>query len=70
MRTDTIAAIATGMSSSGIGIVRISGDEAFEIAGRIFRTASGKMVNISNFPSHTIHYGQIRDGDETIDEVL
>lgn len=70
MRTDTIAAIATGMSSSGIGIVRISGDEAFEIAGRVFRTASGKMVNISNFPSHTIHYGQIRDGDETIDEVL
>ena len=70
MRTDTIAAIATGMSNSGIGIVRISGDEAFEIAGRIFRTASGKMVNISNFPSHTIHYGQICDGDETIDEVL
>ena len=70
MRTDTIAAIATGMSNSGIGIVRISGDEAFEIAGRVFRTASGKMVNISNFPSHTIHYGQIRDGDETIDEVL
>ena len=37
MRTDTIAAIATGMSSAGIGIVRISGSQAFEVADRIFR---------------------------------
>lgn len=37
MKTDTIAAIATAMSNSGIGIVRISGDEALEVADRIFR---------------------------------
>ena len=37
MKTDTIAAIATAMSNSGIGIVRISGDEALDVADRIFR---------------------------------
>ena len=37
MKKETIAAISTGMSNSGIGIVRISGEEAFEIADRIFR---------------------------------
>ena len=42
MKTDTIAAIATGMSNSGIGIVRISGDQAFEIIDRIYRNKQGK----------------------------
>lgn len=42
MKTDTIAAIATAMSNSGIGIVRISGDEALEVADRIFRPKKGK----------------------------
>lgn len=42
MKTDTIAAIATAMSNSGIGIVRISGDEALDVADRIFRPKKGK----------------------------
>ena len=66
MRKDTIAAISTGMTNSGIGIVRISGEEAFSIADRIYK---GKN-KISGAESHTIHYGHIVDGDETIDEVL
>ena len=67
--TDTIAAIATAMGNSGIGIVRISGEEAIEIADRIFKLKSGKEKLIDQ-KSHTIHYGFICDGEEVIDEVL
>lgn len=70
MKTDTIAAIATGMSQSGIGIVRISGDQAFEVADRIFRNRKGEPVRLSQKPSHTIHYGYIYDGGQPLDEVL
>ena len=66
MNKDTIAAISTGMTNSGIGIVRITGDESFDIADRIYR---GKN-KISESDSHTIHYGHIVDGQEIIDEVL
>ena len=66
MQSDTIAAIATALSNSGIGIVRLSGSEAFNIVERIY---SGKN-KISEAKSHTIHYGFIVDGEETMDEVL
>ncbi len=68
MITDTIAAIATALSPSGIGIIRISGEEAFEVANRIFKAKSGK--SILEMASHTVHYGHIFDGDEIIDEVM
>lgn len=68
MKTDTIAAIATALSPSGIGIIRISGDEAIETADRIFRSKSGKKI--VEVKSHTVHYGFIYDGDEMIDEVM
>ena len=42
MKGETIAAISTAVSSSGIGIVRISGDQAFEIADRVYRSPKGK----------------------------
>lgn len=70
MKMNTIAAIATAMSSSGIGIVRISGDEAFTIIDKIYRSKGKNRVRLSEAPSHTIHYGYIADGDEIIDEVL
>lgn len=70
MRTDTIAAIATGMSASGIGIVRISGDEAFHVINRIFRDKRGNTLALDMKASHTVHYGFIYDGEEKIDEVL
>ena len=70
MRTDTIAAIATGMSNSGIGIVRISGNEAFSVIDRLYRNKLGEKVKISDFASHTVHYGMIYDGDELVDEAL
>lgn len=68
MRTDTIAAIATAMSSSGIGIIRISGDAAVQIVDRIFFMKNKKKL--SDMPTHTIHYGHIKDEDEVIDEVM
>ena len=66
--TDTIAAISTGMTSSGIGIVRISGPDAVEIADKIYDSRNGKKL--ADMPTHTIHYGYIRDGGEFLDEVL
>ena len=68
MGTDTIAAIATAMTSSGIGIVRISGDEAVSITDCIFEMKNQKKLE--DMSTHTIHYGHIHDGDEVIDEVM
>ena len=69
MKTDTIAAIATALSESGIGIIRISGPEAIDVADKIFVTKSGKHI-LKNCDSHTIHYGFIKNQDEIVDEVM
>lgn len=69
MKTDTIAAIATGLSNAGISIVRISGDQAFAVIDKIFQTKS-KAKRLSEMESHTVHYGYIVDGEEVIDEVM
>jgi tRNA modification GTPase len=69
MKKDTIAAIATAMSNSGIGIIRISGPDAVEIADKIYRSKNNKK-KLCNQKTHTIHYGYIYDGDELIDEVM
>ena len=68
MKTETIAAIATSLSESGISIIRISGDQALLVADKIIITKSGKKV--SEFRSHTIHYGHVMDGDVVVDEVM
>ena len=68
MKTDTIAAIATAMTSSGIGIIRISGGQAFEVIEKIFKKKNGEKIDLSR--SHTVQYGYICDQDEVIDEVL
>lgn len=64
--TDTIAAIATPMSESGIGIVRLSGEDAIEIADKVFR---GRRA-LKEEKTYTIHYGHIVEDGEVIDEVL
>lgn len=67
---ETIAAIATALSDSGIGIVRISGENALYIIDNIFRSAAGRRI-LTKVQSHTIHYGYIVDSDENvIDEVM
>ena len=61
---DTIAAISTALGIGAISIIRVSGDEAINIVNKIFDQ------DITNVPSHTIHYGHIIDNDKIIDEVL
>ena len=69
MKTDTIAAIATGITNSGIGIIRISGPDSVFIADKIFRSGK-KNIKLENVESHTIHYGFIFDRENVIDEVM
>ena len=68
-KTDTITAISTAVSNSGISIIRISGDEAIEVADKIFY-AKRNNKKLKDVKSHTIHYGIIKDGDKDVDEVL
>lgn len=68
-QTETIAAIATALSDSGIGIIRISGPEAIEVGNRVYQSKNG-CHNLKGYGSHTIHYGFIVDGDEILDEVM
>lgn len=64
----TISAISTAMAESGIGIVRMSGEEAFAIADKIYKNKKGKRL--SDQKTHTIHYGFIEEEGKVIDEVL
>ena len=64
--SDTIAAIATGMQVSAIGIVRLSGDRAAELANRIFRPASGR--ELLSYPNRQLVYGSLLDlSGQTLD---
>lgn len=64
MLEDTIAAIATGRNEAAISIVRLSGPHVFDVMKKIFKK------DLTKAPTHTIHYGYIRDGEEIVDEVL
>lgn len=66
---ETIAAIATGMSNSGIGIIRISGPEAIEVADKLFVSKKSDK-KLRDMTSHTVHYGNIVFEGNVIDEVL
>ena len=68
MKRETIAAIATAVSNSGIGIVRVSGPEAFEITDKIF--VRKNVRSLRDDKRNTIHYGFIQDGNKRLDEVL
>ena len=72
MKTDTIAAIATAMTNSGIGIIRISGEDAFTVIDRIYQSKNGRK-KLSEEKSYTVHYGYIVDDtkeNKIIDEVM
>ncbi len=62
---DTIVALATPQGIGAIGIIRLSGKSAIDIANRVFR---GR--DLTKQKSHTIHYGKIVDRESIIDEVL
>jgi len=68
LRQDTIAAIATPFGMAGVGIIRISGSEALEIAQRIFQSSKGNC----SWKSHHLYHGDIisANGKTILDEVL
>ena len=68
-REDTIAAIATPGSGSVIGVIRISGENAIEVADKIFQPKN-RNKRLPEQPTYTIHYGNIVDGDKLLDEVI
>ena len=69
MKRDTIAAIATAMSNSGIGIIRVSGDDSIDIVDCIYRDKNNNRV-LKEYKKNTIHYGFIYEGEELTDEVM
>lgn len=68
INNETIAAIATSSSESSISIIRVSGPDALLVGDRIFKGKNSKKV--SDYKSHTIHYGFIYENDVVIDEVI
>lgn len=69
IKSDTIAAIATGMTDSGIGIIRISGEKAVEIGNKLFSSPSGKEI-LKTAESHKLYYGYLLDIDEVMAVVM
>lgn len=69
---ETIAAISTAMGNGGIGIIRISGKETFQILSKIFKNSKNEELKIEQIKGYTIQYGYIIDNEtnEKIDEVL
>lgn len=69
MKSETIAAIATGLSNAGISIIRISGYDALAVIDKIYKPKAGNK-KLSEQKSHTMHYGFIVDDGQIIDEVM
>ena len=69
---ETIAAISTAMGNGGIGIIRMSGKETFQILGKIFKNSKNEELKIEKIKGYTMQYGFIIDSKtgEKIDEVL
>jgi tRNA modification GTPase len=65
---DTICAISTPLGEGGLGVIRISGPDAFAIADRVFRAPDRRRL--SEAPTHTVRYGHILDAEQIVDEVL
>jgi tRNA modification GTPase len=67
---DTIVALATPAGTGAIGVIRLSGEKVFEIAGKVFSFKKNKSKKLAEQKSHTIHFGNISDGNQIIDEAL
>lgn len=68
MNTDTIAAVATGMTPSGIGIIRVSGEDAFSVASSVFHKKNNEPL--SKYEDHRAYFGYVHDDKEVLDEVI
>jgi len=65
---DTIVALATPAGAGAIAVIRLSGENAIEVASNIFVSVFGK--DLKKQKTHTVHLGHIKDGDRVIDQVL
>ncbi len=65
LNSETIVALSTPQGSGAIGVIRLSGPDAIVIANQAF---AGK--NLTEQPSHTLHFGLIKDGEQILDEVV
>lgn len=68
MQNDTVAAISTPIGEGAVGVVRISGESAFDIAEKMFKSASGKRV--ADIKGYTALYGSVYDGENRIDNAV
>lgn len=68
MQNDTVAAISTPIGEGAVGVVRISGESAFDIAEKMFKSASGKRV--ADIKGYTALYGSVYDGKNRIDNAV
>ncbi len=64
LNTDTIVALATPQGVGAIGVIRLSGSKSIDILSKVF------SKDLRNANSHTAHFGQIKDKDRIVDEVL
>ena len=65
---DTIVALATPSGAGAIAVIRLSGEDAINIASKIFHSISGK--DLTKQKTHTVHLGHIKDGSRVLDEAL
>jgi len=68
IHNDTIVALATPSGPGAIAIIRLSGKDAIKIASLVFNSVHGKKL--ADQKTHTVHLGNILDGERIIDEVL
>jgi len=68
LQTDTITAISTPLGEGGVSTVRISGDDAFEIAKTVFKSKNNK--DLSKMQGYTAAFGKVYDGDELLDDAV
>lgn len=64
----TIAAISTAQGQGGIGVIRVSGEQAFTIVDKIFKSVSGKKI--MDIKGYTALFGHIHNNDEVLDEAV
>ncbi len=66
---DTIVAIATPAAAAGLGVIRLSGEDAVAIAGKVFRPARAGQT-LYDMPGYTAAYGHVYDGDGDVDDAV
>ena len=69
-KQDTICALATAPGMGALAVIRISGNDTFPVLTRLFKTMKGGTKDFTRVRPYSIHYGQITDQQQVVDEVL